>query len=110
LQRFLISRVEEEGGLVVNIYRMIGSSVGTPEAQDLAARLSSWHDAMVAHERSAARPACDDECPHIEAPALWAEAMKTFGDKAAELRFLMSRGVTAARRPAAQPAPAGARS
>lgn len=94
----------------MNIYRMIGSSVGTPEAQDLAARLSSWHDAMVAHERSAPRPACDDECPHIEARGLWAEALETFGDKAAELRFLMSRGVNGSRRPAGQPAAIGARS
>jgi hypothetical protein len=78
----------------VNIYRMIGSSVGTPDAQELAARLSSWHDAMVAHERSIARPACDEECPHVDAPVLWAEALQTFGDRAAELRFLMSRGLT----------------
>ena len=81
----------------MNIYRMIGSSVGTAEAQELAARLSSWHDAMVAHERSAARPACDDECPHVEAPTLWDEALQTFGDRAAELRFLRSRGLPASR-------------
>jgi hypothetical protein len=78
----------------VNIYRMIGSSVGTPDAQELAARLSSWHDAMVAHERSVTRPACDDECPHGDAPVLWAEALQTFGDRATELRFLRSRGLT----------------
>jgi hypothetical protein len=76
----------------MNIYRMIGSSVGTPEAQELADRLSSWHDSMVAHERNAARPACEDECPHDEAGVLWAEALATFGTRASELRFLQSRG------------------
>ena len=95
----------------MNIYRMIGRSVGTPEAQELAERLSSWHDAMVAHERSALQSICDDECPHVDAPALWAEALETFGDKATELRFLMSRGrVNGERQRSAGAAAAGARS
>ena len=96
----------------MNIYRMIGSSVATREAQELAARLSSWHDAMVSHERSAERPACDDECPHVDAPMLWAEALQTFGDRAAELRFLRSRGMTTLPHagPAARRVATGARS
>lgn len=76
----------------MNVYRMIGNNVGTPEALDLAGRLSSWHDAMVSHERTGDGTACDDECPHADAGPLWQEAVLTFGAKADELRFLRSRG------------------
>lgn len=76
----------------MNVYRMIGNNVGTPEALDLAGRLSSWHDAMVSHERTGSGTACDDECPHADAGPLWQEAVRTFGSKADELRFLRSRG------------------
>jgi hypothetical protein len=77
----------------MNIYRMIGNALGTPEAIELAERLSAWHDAMVAHERSARRPdGCDDECPHVDAAALWREAAQIYGDRASELGFLRSRG------------------
>jgi hypothetical protein len=79
----------------MNPYAVIGSALGTPEAFSLGVRLSTWHDAMVAHERLArtnpASGACDDECPHAEAPALWAEAIATFGSRAHELKFLSSR-------------------
>lgn len=94
------------GGLVLamssgmNIYRMIGNKVATRDALELAERLSSWHDAMVAHER-ARRGTCDDECPHIDAAGLWADASRVFGPHAGELAFLRSR----ARRLSA-PAPA----
>jgi hypothetical protein len=71
---------------------MIGNNVGTPEALDLAGRLSSWHDAMVSHERIGRGSECDDECPHADAGPLWQEAVRTFGAKADELRFLRSRG------------------
>ena len=74
----------------MNIYRMLGSRAGTPGAQDLAERLSSWHDAMVAHERRGDRT-CDDECPHAEAGLLWGEATEAFGERARELAFLQSR-------------------
>ena len=73
---------------------MIGSAIGTPDASVLGARLASWHDAMVAHERTirvAGGGRCHDECPHAEAPALWAEALVTFGKRAGELAFLRSR-------------------
>ena len=73
---------------------MIGSAVGTPDASLLGARLAAWHDAMVAHERTiraAGGGRCHDECPHAEAPALWAEALVTFGSRADELAFLKSR-------------------
>jgi hypothetical protein len=77
----------------MNIYQMIGSRLGTREALELAERLSSWHDAMVAHERRGAAAACaDDECPHSEADMLWTEAVRTFGPRSEELRFLRSRG------------------
>lgn len=77
----------------MNVYRMIGHKVGTPEARELAERLSLWHDAMVAHERATGRAAtsCDEECPHAEAVSLWQEASITLEARAAELNFLQSR-------------------
>jgi hypothetical protein len=79
----------------VNPYLVIGSSVGTNEATSLSARLSAWHDAMVAHERRLGprtSELCDDHCPHGEARALWFEAIELFGPRAHELTFLRSRG------------------
>ena len=76
-------------------YAMLGSSVGTAEAASLCVRLTAWHDAMVAHERrlrtGRTTDACDDECPHSEARALWTEALATLGSRAGELTFLRSR-------------------
>ena len=76
-------------------YAMLGSSVGTAEAASLCVRLTAWHDAMVAHERrlriGRTTVACDDECPHSEAQALWIEALATLGPRASELTFLRSR-------------------
>ena len=76
-------------------YAMLGSSVGTAEAASLCVRLTAWHDAMVAHERrlrtGRTTDACDDECPHVEARALWTEALATLGSRASELTFLRSR-------------------
>jgi hypothetical protein len=76
-------------------YTYLGSSVGTAEAASLCARLTTWHDAMVAHERrlSTGRTTdgCHDECPHVEARALWTEALATLGRRASELTFLRSR-------------------
>lgn len=82
----------------MNIYRSIGSNVGTAEAVELADRLAAWHDAMVGHERLArGGEACGDECPHSGARALWEQAVETFGERAAELSFLRSRGAAARR-------------
>jgi hypothetical protein len=79
----------------MNPYVMLGSHVGTHEAAALGSRLSAWHDAMVAHERrqrtGSMRDACDEECPHAEAPVLWSEARATFGHRADELAFLRAR-------------------
>jgi hypothetical protein len=76
-------------------YTILSSGVGTNEARELSSRLSAWHDAMVAHERrlraGTTGDACDDECPHAEARALWSDATATFGDRAHELTFLRSR-------------------
>ena len=76
-------------------YEFLSSSVGTAEAASLCVRLTAWHDAMVAHERrlrtGRTTDACDDECPHIEARALWTEALATLGPRASELTFLRSR-------------------
>jgi hypothetical protein len=75
-------------------YAFLGSRVGTAEAAALRVRLTAWHDAMVAHERriraGRTTDACDDECPHVEARALWSEALATLGPRASELTFLRS--------------------
>lgn len=79
----------------MNPYHVLNSGLGTPAAAALRARLSAWHDAMVAHERrlrsGVTSDACDDDCPHAEATALWAEAVVAFGARARELTFLRSR-------------------
>jgi hypothetical protein len=84
----------------MNLYTMVGSGNGTPEAEALSGRLGTWHDAMVAHERKIragrADAPCDEECPHAEARTLWIEALEVFGDRAQELTFLRSRATAAA--------------
>ena len=86
----------------MNPYVMLGSGFGTNEATLLSARLSRWHDDMVAHERrlrtGRTSDACDDECPHAEARALWSEAVAILGSRAHELTFLRSRASESARR------------
>lgn len=71
------------------------------DAVSLRARLEAWHDAMVAHERRLrlghTNDRCDDECPHAEARALWAEALEVLGPRARELTFLRSRASGAGR-------------
>jgi hypothetical protein len=78
----------------MNPYATLASGCGESGSSAFAARLAAWHDAMVAHERRlrAGRPgdACDDECPHVEARTLWAEALAAFGDRAYYLSFLRS--------------------
>jgi hypothetical protein len=78
-----------------NLYTMLNSGMDVHEATGLCARLSAWHDAMVAHERRlrarVASDGCDDECPHAEARALWSEAVAVFGEQARDLTFLRSR-------------------
>lgn len=89
-------------------YAILSSGLGTHEATDLSTRLSTWHDAMVAHERrlstGAAEGGCDDDCPHATARALWTEAVATFGPRAQELAFLRSRGGGKGRRAGLPPA------
>ena len=86
----------------MNPYTMLGAGIGTNEAMSLTARLSAWHDAMVAHERrlrnGTTSDRCDDECPHAEARALWSESLETFGPRANELAFLRSRATETTRR------------
>jgi hypothetical protein len=86
----------------MNPYLMLGSGFGTNEATSLSVRLSTWHDAMVAHERrlrtGRTSDVCNDECPHAEARILWSEALATFGSRAHELTFLRSRAKESARR------------
>ena len=94
----------KELGLNVNLYTLLGCGIGTPEAAALSERLATWHDAMVSHERRLrgghSGDACDEDCPHAEAPELWAKAVTTFGDRADELSFLRSRAIDATRGPA----------
>lgn len=79
----------------MNPYTTLGYAVGTDEATELSGRLAAWHDAMVAHERRLGTnkpgPACDEECPHGEAPVLWAEAVEAFGERAHECLYLRAR-------------------
>src|SRR5690242_13795822 len=76
-------RVVSGVGVSMNLYAMLSSGIGTTETTSLSMRLAAWHDAMVAHERrlrsGRTSDACDDECPHVEAQTLWAEALDTFG-------------------------------
>lgn len=77
----------------MNLYTMLGN--GTHEAVGLGSRLTTWHDAMVGHERKIragrSEEVCDEECPHAEARTLWSEAVEVLGDRAHELTFLRSR-------------------
>ena len=79
----------------MNPYIALSSGLASHEAAALTARLSAWHDAMVAHERrlrsGLTSDGCDDDCPHAEARALWLEAVHAFGVRAHELIFLRSR-------------------
>jgi hypothetical protein len=81
----------------MNPYAIVGSGIGTTDAASLRARLMAWHDAMVAHERrlrsGQITDACDDECPHVEARALWTEVSAVLGRRANDLRFLRSRAL-----------------
>ena len=78
-------------------YGIVSSGNGTAEAASLRARLMAWHDAMVAHERrlwsGQTTDVCDDECPHVDARTLWAEADAMLGPRANELTFLRSRAL-----------------
>ncbi len=84
----------------MNLYRVLGERIGTKAARDLAERLMAWHDAMVAHERRLQNRVdddCADDCPHIDARSLWAEALDMFGERAEELVFLARHGAARAR-------------
>jgi hypothetical protein len=81
----------------MNPYAIADLASVAADAASLRARLQAWHDAMVTHERRlradpAADP-CDDECPHVEATALWREAAALLGPRASELTFLRSRAL-----------------
>jgi hypothetical protein len=84
----------------MNPYAIADLASGTADAASLRARLVAWHDAMVAHERrlrsEPATDRCGDECPHVEANELWAEASALLGARARELTFLRSRARSAA--------------
>ncbi|MGC4084977.1 MAG: hypothetical protein QM736_23390 [Vicinamibacterales bacterium] len=86
----------------MNLYAMLSSGFGSHEATALCAKLTAWHDAMVAHERKLRKGSggeiCDDECPHMEADLLWKEAVATFGSRAHELIFLRTRALGATAR------------
>jgi hypothetical protein len=77
----------------MNPYARLASGMEGDEAVALCARLTAWHDAMVAHERKLriGKDVCDDECPHAEARTLWPETLATFGSRANELTFLRTR-------------------
>jgi hypothetical protein len=55
---------------------------------------------MVTHERrlraGSINDACDEDCAHGEARALWAEAVTALGERARQLSFLRSRAMRTA--------------
>lgn len=87
----------------MNPYAIDSLGTDTAEAVSLRARLVAWHDAMVTHERrlrsNPTADLCDDECPHVEATALWREAAALLGPRASELTFLRSRALGAGTSP-----------
>ena len=87
----------------MNPYAIASLGTDSADAASLRARLVAWHDAMVAHERrlrlDPTDDLCDDECPHVEATALWREAAATLGPRASELTFLRSRALGAGTSP-----------
>jgi hypothetical protein len=93
----------------MNPYAIVSSVVGTAEAASLRARLTVWHDAMVAHERRLRihhlAEVCDEECPHSEARELWAEASTMLGARAGELTFLRSHASGRSKQPMDVPRP-----
>jgi hypothetical protein len=79
----------------MTLYRSLGNAIGTTEALALAHRLAAWHDAMVMHQRRTGPrrgKQCEVDCPHVEARALWLEALATYGDRASELVLLRTHG------------------
>lgn len=84
----------------MNPYAIDSLGTDTVEAISLRSRLVAWHDAMVTHERrlrsDPSAVTCGDECPHVEATALWTEASAMLGPRASELTFLRSRALGAA--------------
>jgi hypothetical protein len=85
----------------MNPYVIVDLANGTADAASLRERLVAWHDAMVTHERrrrlNPAADPCADECPHVEAGELWAEASALLGPRARELTFLRSHALGASR-------------
>ena len=87
---------------MLDVYRQVAYRVGTNEALTLANELRSWHDAMVAHQRTLARlgsppDACGEweECAHGLARELWTQATVVLGTEAESLTFLReSAGMT----------------
>ena len=83
----------------MNPYAIADLASGSADTAALRSRLQAWHDAMVTHERRQRTDpdaaACDDECPHVEAAALWREAAALLGARARELTFLRSRALGA---------------
>ena len=85
----------------MNPYAIASLGTDAADAASLRARLVAWHDAMVTHERrlrsNPTADLCGDECPHVEATALWTEASAMLGPRASELTFLRSRALRAPR-------------
>ena len=77
----------------MNLYATLESEYTLNETAALRARLALWHDEMVGHERrlrGGRGEVCDEDCPHVEARSLWAEAEDVFGARVNELAFLRS--------------------
>ena len=53
--------------------------------------MTPWLRTSAVFARAEPLIACDEDCPHVEARTLWAEALATFGKRANDLAFLRSR-------------------
>jgi hypothetical protein len=80
---------------MLDVYRRVAHRVGSSESLALAQELTTWHNAMVSHQRTLARlglpaNACaqKDDCAHGLARELWRQAREVFGEHANDLTFL----------------------
>ncbi len=67
------------------MYSSVAPRVESPRVVAIAARIAAWHAEIIAHERRRGSRfgECSDECPHAQAPLLWAEAWNVLGEGAA---------------------------
>lgn len=72
----------------------VATRIESSRADAIARRIAAWQAAMAAHERRRGSRfgECSDECPHAQAPLLWADATQVLGDRAASFDALRRQG------------------